>query len=62
MISAISILNEFTNFFSENSSLAKRIHGSFSLKNNDVIAVVSTENKWMGFESSITIANTLSKN
>lgn len=49
-------------FLNENPSLLKRIQNSFKLEDNDVIAIISAEDEWKGFEASITVATTLSKN
>ena len=47
-------------FFSRHPTLAKKIHDAFSLENNDILVVVSTEEEWRGMEASITIAKVLS--
>ncbi|MCJ7632015.1 DUF4443 domain-containing protein [Candidatus Bathyarchaeota archaeon] len=46
-------------FLAKNLSLAKKVHESFNLKDNDVIVIVSANDEWRGFEASITIAKAL---
>jgi len=48
-------------FLSENLGLAKNIQDSFALEDDDVIAIVSAEDEWSGFEASIKIAEALSE-
>lgn len=48
-----------SNFLSENPALIKKMQDSFKLEDNDVIAIVSAEDEWKGFEASITVAKTL---
>lgn len=48
-------------FFSVHPNLARKIHNSFKLKNNDIIFVISAKDKWRAFEASIILANTLSQ-
>lgn len=46
-------------FLSENLDLSEHIQDSFELKEEDVIAIVSAEDEWIGFEASIKIAEAL---
>lgn len=55
----VSVPSVHQDFLSENPNLAKKIRESFNLEDNDVIVIVSTEDEWMGFEASITIAKYL---
>jgi len=42
----LSIPSVHPDFLSENLSLAKKVHESFNLKENDVIAIVSADDEW----------------
>jgi len=55
----LSIPSVPPDFLSENLSLVKKVHESFNLKENAVIVIVSADDKWRGFEASITIAKAL---
>ena len=55
----LSIPSVSPDFLSENPSVAKRIHESFNLKENDVVAIVSADDEQKGFEASIIIAEAL---
>ena len=47
-------------FLMKHSALTQKIHESFSLKNNDVLVIISAEDEWRGLEASIQIAKALS--
>ena len=49
-----------TDFLSMHPNLVIKIHESFNLENNDVIAVISAEDERKGIEAAITIAKDLS--
>lgn len=57
----LSVPSVNPDFLSENPSLVKKIQDSFNLEDNDVVAIVSAENEWRGFEASITMAKALSQ-
>jgi hypothetical protein len=47
-------------FFLEHPNLARNICEVFDFENNDVVVMVSAEDKWKGLEASLTIASFLS--
>jgi DNA-binding PadR family transcriptional regulator len=57
----LSVPSVYSDILSENPSLVKKIREYFNLENNDVIAIVSADDTWRGFEASITMANALSQ-
>ena len=48
-------------FFEDHPDLVEKIHEAFHLEDDDVVAVISAEEAWRGFEASIIIARTLSQ-
>jgi len=56
----LSVPSVYPDFLSENPSLLKKIQDFFNPEDNDVIAIVSAEDEWRGFEASITVAKALS--
>jgi predicted transcriptional regulator len=48
-------------FFENYPDLGAKIHDAFRLEDDDVIAVISAEEAWRGFEASLTIARALSR-
>lgn len=48
-------------FFDDHPDLGEKIHEAFRLKEDDVVAVISADDAWRGFEASITIARNLAQ-
>jgi len=57
----LSVPSVHPDFPKENPSLLKEIQDSFNPEDNGVIAIVSAEDEWRGFEASITVAKALSQ-
>lgn len=51
----LSIPSVHPDFLSEHPNLAQKVRESFSLEDNDVVAIISAEDEWRGFEASITM-------
>lgn len=56
----LSVPSVPTDFLSVHPNLVIKIHESFNLENNDVVAVISAEDEMKGIEAAITIAKDLS--
>jgi hypothetical protein len=57
----LSIPSVHPDFLTEHPNLIKDIQETFTLEEDDVIALISTEDEWTGVEVAITLADALSE-
>jgi hypothetical protein len=58
----LSIPSVHPDFLSKHPNLIKDLQETFTLEEDDVIALISAEDEWTGVESALTLADTLSRN
>ncbi len=56
----LSIPSVHPDFLSEHPNLIKELQETFTLEEDDVIALISAEDEWIGVEAAITLADALS--